>query len=585
MKRLLPLLLLLLLLPAPLAAQEPIVPTAPPDTETGYTIFADRCTPCHGEQGGGDGPMVVNLQVRPAVFADPAYRQTAVPTALFDTITNGRLERFMPPFGTTTVTDPIAEADRWNLIATIFSLSTPAEAVERGATIYQENCAACHGNDGNAPGPTVGGAPPDLTDLAYWFSRSNQMVLDGMAGAAAHTYTLDDQALSDAVDFSRTFSYTYTDLFPPLEPIEAATIAGQVVNGSTSATMTGLEATLRAFTANVEEALTLTAPVGQNGRFSFDLTLIPPDWVYIVSVDYNGTRFSSEVGQLDPNQPTLDMPITVYDATTDPSVVAIDRIHLITEFVGDTIRINELYIFSNRAPAIYTGDTGDPAQGTVRLVLPTGAQNVAFQRAFQSLSSFIPATEMIQTDLGWADTLPLRPGEGSLNLLVQYELPYESGLTIAHPLVYDAAQILLLMPDVGVSVADDGGWLAQGSESLSSGAFLTYTQSGLAAGEAVNVTINGRPRVVTDAGGNNLLVRNETAELAIGTVALLLSLVVVGGLLWHWQQAATTEPTTAHTLLQDLAALDDAHDAGELADADYQRQRTELKDQLHQLWD
>lgn len=585
MKHLPLLVLLLLLLPATLAAQDPVVPTTPPNAEAGYVIFADRCTNCHGEQGRGDGPMVVNLQVPPAVFADPAYRQTAVPTALFETITNGRLERFMPPFGPGT-TDPIAEADRWNLIATIFSLSTPAAAIESGAAIYQENCTACHGSDGRGT-DTAAGVPPDLTDLAYWFNRSNQMVLDGMSGAAAHTYTLDEQTLADVVDYSRTFSYDYVDLFPPLEPIEAATITGQVINGTTSETVAGLEASLRAFTTNLEEALTLTAPVGENGRFSFDLTLVPPDWVYVISTEYNGTRFSSDVTQLDPNQPTLELPITVYDATTDPSVVAIDRVHFITEFVSDVIRVTELYIFTNRAPAMYTGETGDPLQGTIRLVLPTGAQNVAFQRAFQSFNSFIPASEMIQTDFGWADTLPLRPGEGSLNLLVQYDLPYnESGLTIAHPLVYDTNQISLLLPDVGVSVAEDGVWQLQGSESLASGTFLTYTQPGLAAGEALNVTINGRPRVVTDTEGNNLLIRNETTELVIGTVALVLALALVGGLLWHWQQAAdAAEPLTANALLHDLAALEDAHAAGELADADYQHQHTTLKDQLHQLWD
>lgn len=583
MKHLPLLVLLLLLLPTPLAAQDPVVPTTPPNAETGYDTFANRCATCHGEQGNGDGPMAVNLQNPPAAFADPAYRQTAVPATLFDTITNGRLERFMPPFGPS-VTDPISEADRWNLVATIFSLSTPAEAIESGAAIFQENCAACHGDDGHGTN-SAAGVPPDLTDLAYWFSRSNQMVLDSMGSAAAHTYTLDEQALSDVVDYSRTFSYAYTDLFPPLEPIAAATISGQVVNGTTSETATGLEATLRAFTTNLDEAMTLTAPVGENGRFSFDLSLIPPDWVYIVSTEYNGTRFSSDVTQLDPNQPTLELPITIYDATTDPTAVVIDRVHFITEFVGNVIRINELYIFTNRAPAIYTGETGDPTQGTVRLVVPTGAQNVSFQRAFQSLNSFIPASEMIQTDLGWADTLPLRPGEGSLNLLVQYDLPYESGLTIAHPLVYNVTQLSLLLPDVGVAVADDGTWLAQGSEALASGTFLTYTQPGLAAGEALNVTINGRPRVVTDTEGNNLLVRNETSELFIGIVALVLALGTTGWFLRRWQQPITTEPNNTHTLLHSLAALDDAHTAGTLPKADYQRQRAALKDQLHQLWD
>ena len=557
--------------PALSHAQEP---TTPPDAATGITIYENRCANCHGPQGGGDGRLASNLQNAPTAFADPAWRETAVPAELFDTITNGRLDSFMPPFGPDT-SDPISEANRWDLVATLYSLSTPPEALERGAIVYQENCLACHGAEGSDE------AAADLTSLNYWFNRSNAVVRESAMNAAAHDFTLEETAWQAAIDYSRTFSYQFVDLFAPAAPIEAATINGQIFNGATNESVSGLEVSLRAFTRELDEVLALTEMVDENGRFAFDLTLIPPDWVYIVSTDYNETRFSSEVNQLNPNQPTLEMPIIVYDATTDETAVGIDQIHIIVEFIGDRLRINELYIFNNRAAAVFTGKMGNLEEGTVEIALPAGAENVAFQRAFQSLDSFIPASEMIQTETGWADTLPLRPGRGSLSLLAQYELPYEAGLTLAHPLRYDTNQATLSLPDVGAVVTNEG-WAEQPPQVLDSGTFLNYVHSGLTAGNALTLELNGRPRLVLDAEGNNTLVRDTNQELLIGGIGLLLVVGTAVFFLRQWQQPATLD--TRDDLLQAIAALDDAYEAGSVSEGRYQHQRAELKGRLVALW-
>ncbi|MEM7111677.1 MAG: cytochrome c [Chloroflexota bacterium] len=554
-----------------LQAQEP---ATPPDAATGITIYENRCANCHGPQGGGDGELAPNLQNAPTAFADPAWRETAVPADLFDTITNGRLTSFMPPFGPDT-SDPISEANRWDLVATLYSLSTPPEAIERGAVFYQENCLACHGASGSDE------ATADLTSLNYWFNRSNATVQEAAMNAAAHDFTLEPTAWQEAIDYSRTFSYQFADLFAPAAPIDAATISGQIFNGATNETVTELEVSLRAFTRDLDEALTLTEMVDENGRFTFDLTLIPPDWVYIVSTDYNETRFSSEVDQLNPNQPTLEMPIIVYDATTDETAVGIDQIHIIAEFIGDKLRINELYIFNNRAAAVFTGKTGNVADGTVEITLPAGAENIAFQRAFQSLDSFIPASEMIQTETGWADTLPLRPGRGSLSLLAQYELPYEADLTLAHPLRYDTNQATLSLPDVGAVVANEG-WAEQAPQVLDSGTFLNYVHPGLTAGNALTLELNGRPGLVLDAEGNNTLVRDTNQELLVGGIGLLLVVGTAVFLLRQWQQPTILD--TRDDLLQAIATLDDAYDAGSVPDGRYQRQRAELKGRLVAIW-
>ncbi len=66
--------------PAP--APEPDESAAPseahaattPDVAKGKEIFAQRCVPCHGATGHGDGPASASLNPKPRVFADPAWQ-------------------------------------------------------------------------------------------------------------------------------------------------------------------------------------------------------------------------------------------------------------------------------------------------------------------------------------------------------------------------------------------------------------------------------------------------------------------------------------------------------------------------------
>jgi hypothetical protein len=238
--------------------------------------------------------------------------------------------------------------------------------------------------------------------------------------------------------------------------------------------------------------------------------------------------------------------------------------------------------------------------------LPTGAENISFQRGFgTSLDSFIPATEFIQTGTGWADTVPLRPGSGSLNLLVSYELPYDDGLMLAHPLLYPVASASAIMANAGVAITDES-WVSQGTQSAGSGSFVSYVNTELADADALNLTLDGRPTQITDAEGNTLPVRNQTTELIVGGVALAAMLAVGFFLVQRWR-TGPVGPTGSMTisqppavapprkpgpssnddktaLLQTIAALDEVYEAGEIEEEAYQQQRRELKSHLTSIW-
>ena len=558
------------------AAQSPAPPTAPPDTTIGLDIFANRCANCHGALGHGDGELADDLPNPPRNYADPEWRRTAVPANLFESISNGIIQSGMPPFGSTS-SDPISETDRWHLIATVYSLGTTTAAINQGQELYTANCAACHGTAGNEI------ATADLTDLSYWSNQSNEAVFTTLnnTNIADHTYDLSADDLWLVTDYARTFSYIYFDPAAPIPPIPTATISGTVFNGSTNEMLAGGEALLRAFTEDFQEQLSLTTEVGDDGRYQFDLTDVPPDWIYLISVNYGDLLFTSAADQISRAQPSLDMPVIVYDKNSDPRAISIEQVHLILGFGEGIVEVSELYILRNLGTAVFVGQSGDPDNGTIEFVLPTGAQNIDFQRSFGNLSSFTPATEVIQTDTGWADTLPLQPGNNGLSLLVSYQLPYRDGLTIAHPLPYRTNNITAIVPEVGIDLSGDN-WTAEGVQTLPGGTYASYTHTPLTAGEAMTLVLNGRPQVITDASGNTITTRSQTNELIIGSAALLIALAASAFTIRTWQNP--TLPDNPEALLQTLAQLDNEYEAHQISPRQYQRQREHLKAKLINLW-
>ena len=593
---------LLLAWPRSGAAQDPVLPAATPEALPGLELFAERCANCHGETGQGDGPLIQQAgQPAPMPF-DAGYIRAAQPSVMFRQITDGEAAVGMPPFGPAS-SNPIDEAGRWNLVAAVFSLATTPENVTAGQAVYEAQCAACHGDAGAGDGPDAATTEPvagPLNDATYWFNRSNDTVYNELTSGeiSAHSFQLAEEDLHRVIDFARTFSYVYADPAVLTAPITAGVIIGTLDNGTTGEMLGEAQVELRAFTPEFEETLTLTTTTDVNGNFRFDVTDVPPDLIFIAGSSFDGLNFSSGANQLDRSNPMLEMPVTVYDKTSDAAGVSVAQLHVVFEFAEERVAVNQLYVVNNAANAVFVGPSGEPADGVFEVAVPEGAENLEFQRSFGSMQNFLPANDFVQTARGWADPLPLRPGDAALTLLVRYELPYTSGMRIAHPIFHETATTTIILPDAGVSVTNTP-WVEQPPQEFGEGqTFLNYSGPGVPAGETISMVLEGRPNVVTDASGAAVVNRDQTTELLIGGGALLLA--AAGGVfLWrYWQGRHADEeeawagevetdlaaPAGADDLLRAIAALDDAHEAGQIDEDAYQAQRAELKRQLAARW-
>ncbi len=180
-------------------------PTSNATLERGKLMFNISCSPCHGADGSGNGPIEVNLRNSPRDLRRGIYlnRSTAsgqLPTDydLYRTITSGIHNTAMPPF------KAMAPGDRWSIVQYIkmfssrFADSTEypldvlnvgaevlpsPQSLAKGRTLYlQMQCANCHGIRGQGDGPAAGThvddfgnqiMPTDLTNLSnFKFGRS-----------------------------------------------------------------------------------------------------------------------------------------------------------------------------------------------------------------------------------------------------------------------------------------------------------------------------------------------------------------------------------------------------------------------------
>lgn len=168
-------------------------PAQPPSAEDGSRIFAAYCAECHGADGTGAVPGARN-------FRDLDYMRGETPSDFYAAITEGR--GGMPAYQSTLSSD-----DRWDTVFFIWRLSTTASILDQGLTIYQRDCASCHGADGS--GELLGSA--DFTDLRQMDRLAPRdlylTVTQGRGSMPAWQARLSQDERWAVIDYLRTFTF------------------------------------------------------------------------------------------------------------------------------------------------------------------------------------------------------------------------------------------------------------------------------------------------------------------------------------------------------------------------------------------
>jgi len=158
----------------------------------GAAVFRTNCSQCHGS-GATGAKGYPNLQ-------DDDWLWGGTPDDILQTVTHGiRFEQDddtrqsqMPAFGRDEIlskTEIAAVADH------VLSLSGKADATEEGRQIFADNCAACHGENGE--GQQALGAP-NLTDGIWLYGGDRATVIATITNSRAGVMPAWARRLSEA---------------------------------------------------------------------------------------------------------------------------------------------------------------------------------------------------------------------------------------------------------------------------------------------------------------------------------------------------------------------------------------------------
>lgn len=188
-------------------------PAQEPQVAAGQQIYVSECANCHGADGTGAVPAARN-------FRDLDYMRGEAPASFYVAVTEGRGE--MPAYR-----DRLSSDERWDVVFYVWRLATSSETLALGQQIYQEHCAACHGEAG--AGELLGSA--DFTDLREMDQLAPRdlylTITQGRGSMPAWQSRLTQDERWAVIDYLRTFSYNPSldqeTAASPAPPTEAPT--------------------------------------------------------------------------------------------------------------------------------------------------------------------------------------------------------------------------------------------------------------------------------------------------------------------------------------------------------------------------
>jgi mono/diheme cytochrome c family protein len=439
------------------AAQPVSLPQTAPDLAQGASIYAANCTRCHGVTGKGDGEMVQSGQVTGVPdFTDPKTAQNATPGDWYEIITNGRLDKLMPPWA-----DKLSDTERWSVANYVYSLG--------------------------------GQIAPVATELAI-----------AQVGTPAETPAATDQAA--------VLAPAATPEVGAGSSTVAGTVSGTVVNQTAGGSVPAdLALNLHAISPDQNaQAQTFQGTVNSDGSYHFDNVPIQTGWQYLLTTSYEDAIFNSDVITADGSQSQLDIPLTIYEVTDDPADIQINGLLMMVQTTtqANQLQVVQIASFSNTSDHAFVRSSDGVS---VSIKLPAGA-------TYQDFSGGSYLVSADGTDI--ADVQPVLPGNSHVMhvaFTVPYSGTANIAQTLDYPL---NGQVEVLLDSSSMSVSGTGmaalGTRQLGSGSyFSYGGVFTR-----AAGESLSYGIGGAAQTTPTATGGNGLSTVAYVLIGIGLLAI-----------------------------------------------------------------
>lgn len=570
--------------PTPMPTLGPLFPNQAPDVENGKAIYSEKCAACHGERGLGDGEQSKDLPVSVIPIGLPEFSREATPAQWYATVTQGNLERFMPPFTS------LNDQERWDVVSYALTLHTTNEQVELGKTLVEQNCSEC------------GGA---FTSLEMMSALSEddlvKLMREGSGSIPAFGSGFSDEEAYAAAAFIRTLTFAV----PPPPVVESATqtpvaagagtpsaqetategtpqaqttdepnasvIRGSIDNQTGGALPSDLKITLHGYdhgtdpSAGPTEILNTQGDVNDDGSYAFDAELVEGQ-IYLTEVKVNGIDYQSVFAVVPAGATELVLePIVIYPTTNDINVLTVEELQVFFDLASEEAQIFAVYFIRNNSGETVTVEMSD-GKTIPFITFPKGAAGLGYETTDSS-------AEFVSTENGFA----LPPNEEPYGLIAFASIPKSKEIKIVQSALLPIDKVSLYLPE---GVTAEGDTLTDGGVQALQGAnFHVYTAAPVAKDGTIEFTISGEPATVTESPD---ITQNQTVLIGVGGLGLALILAGV----WIYlrdrrkfddndeEDEDTFEDTESN--LDAIIALDDLHRAGKISDEAYKKRRDEL---------
>lgn len=398
-----------------------------------------------------------------------------------------------------------------------------------------------------------------------------------------------------------------TPTAPVLQIESSADLTVSITNGTAGAsTPVGLEVILTSLEVTEDDITPLyrESRIAENNQYQFEDVPLTAQTALTLETTYQGVDY---IGIIEAASLTADdrqLQLQVFEATSDPEVIRIDRAWYIIDAVSPNgqAQVLSFYFYRNASDRVYIEEFADTITG-IQIPLPEGTQNT--QIVSQSQIAGQDRFEL-QTDTGQEvliDRKTLFPNEEG-QIQVGYFLPYTDTLNISRRLPYPAESIVVYTPEARGLVLEGENFEASGIRDIRGlGSHDSYTHPPLAANEefsfsirvveATNDTSAAPVARTNNEDESNLFGENTAVILGAGLFLVMLSAVyMIIDLQRQRTRAkgagATAALTDKHSrnreeLIEAIAVLDDAFEGGMLSEDEYLTEREILKRQLRTL--
>jgi mono/diheme cytochrome c family protein len=597
--------------PTPAPTLGPLVPVQAPSVENGAGIYVEKCAPCHGDTGLGDGEQGIQLGVTVPAFGLPEIARPASLAQWYIMVTRGNLDRFMPPFTS------LNDQERWDVVAYAMTLHTTKGEIEKGRALFETNCAGCSTDFFKDQAKM---SALNEVELARIIKQGNDQVIafganldeDDVWAVAAYLRTLPFTTASVAsasTPLSATEPATVSQTLIPAEtgtasaegtpiegaaqatvPSEAATFAqpgvgtvnGSVENKTGAELPSNLKITLSGFdygadpNATPQEVLSLDEVVDADGRFAFENVEMPASRIFLAQLTHAGITLQSDFAIVEAGDSALTLsPIILYRTTDDVSGLVMDDARIFFNYVDDEIRVLTAYSFRNLTDKIVVVESKDDLEIPF-IKVPEGAQALGYEPMQDS-----------QPFTSNGNRLVFAPSEQPYGLIVFSTLVKNSEVEVSQLFAVPVTNLAVYVTE-GVR-AESAQLTDHGVQAIEGLNFQMYATGGLNAGDMLTFTLSGAPG---DASAPTATSEpNTNKNLLIGAGALGIALIIAGAWLYMGDRFRTREDAdnddedddefeTPEDVMDAIIALDDLKNAKKIPNDAYHKRRAELKERL-----